>query len=63
MGGITAQDERWAYSVDETLQRLPIGRTRLYEAIASGEIKTVRLGRRILIPREAIDDFLRGPPE
>ncbi len=35
-----------------------IGRTLLYEAIRRGEVPHVRVGRRILLPRDALDRML-----
>lgn len=43
-----------AYSVREAAQALSIGRTRLYELINGGELEALKLGRRTLIPREAL---------
>jgi excisionase family DNA binding protein len=37
-----------------------IGRTALYELIAAGKIKTVKIGRRRFVPSEAIDEFVAG---
>lgn len=39
---------------------LPIGRTKLFELIKSGELKTVRIGRRRLIRSSDIDAFIEG---
>ncbi len=45
-------------SIKQTMFALNLGRTRIYELIAEGKLKTVRIGRRRLIPTEAIDTFL-----
>jgi excisionase family DNA binding protein len=37
----------------------PIGRSATYEALRRGEIPSVRIGRRILIPRAALEDMLQ----
>ena len=37
---------------------LGIGRTLIYELIAQGKLKTVRIGRRRFVPGEAIEAFL-----
>jgi excisionase family DNA binding protein len=39
---------------------LGIGRSALYELIAAGKLKTVKVGRRRLVPREAIEEFIAG---
>lgn len=43
-----------AYSVKEAARALSIGRTRLYELINTGQLRAFKLGRRTLVPREAI---------
>lgn len=43
-----------AYSVREAAQALSIGRTRVYELISTGQLHAVKLGRRTLIPRNAL---------
>lgn len=37
---------------------LGIGRTRLYDEIASGALRSFRLGRRRMIPVAALEDWL-----
>jgi excisionase family DNA binding protein len=39
---------------------LGIGRTAVYGLISSGELKTVKIGRRRFVPCEAIDEFIAG---
>ncbi|HUF80028.1 MAG TPA: helix-turn-helix domain-containing protein [Burkholderiales bacterium] len=50
-------------SVVEAGRRLGIGRNAAYEAARKGEIPTLRIGGRILVPREALERMLReaGP--
>ena len=56
---ITLQvDERRVFSVVEAAAILGIGRSKLYEFIAAGEIRTIRIGRLRKIPVAAIDEFL-----
>ena len=50
--------EKLAYSVRETAAMLSIGLTRTRDAIARGDIKTFRMGRRILVPREQVAAFI-----
>lgn len=40
-----------------------LGRSATYDAIKRGEIPSVRIGRRILIPREALERLLSGKAE
>ena len=46
--------------VEDLMPILGIGRNTVYELIRSGQIRSVRIGRQIRIPREALLDFLDG---
>jgi excisionase family DNA binding protein len=48
------------YSVDEVAEILGVSRPLAYEGCARGEIPCVRIGRRILVPRSALEAMLRG---
>ena len=37
-----------------------VGRSAIYSALAAGEIPSVRIGRRILIPRRRLEEWLEG---
>ena len=39
---------------------LGIGKNGVYELIRVGELRSIRVGRKILIPVAAIEEFLRG---
>ncbi len=45
-------------TVEETAKRLGIGRNTAYEAVKRGEIPSIRIGRRILVPTKALDNLL-----
>jgi len=45
-------------TVAEAAMRLSIGRSHLYALMASGELRSIRLGRRRLIPESAIEDLI-----
>lgn len=47
-------------SVSEMSKKLGIGRNTCYAMIKSGEIQTVRAGRRILVPVSSIQRWLLG---
>jgi excisionase family DNA binding protein len=47
-------------TVEEARKRLRIGRNAIYDAIARSEIPSIRLGRKILVPRLAFEAMLRG---
>ena len=46
--------------VEDLMPILGIGRNTAYELIRSGQIRSVRIGRQIRIPREALLEFLNG---
>lgn len=48
------------FSVEEAAQLLGIGRNRAYSAAKSGELPTISLGRRRLVPRPALVALLHG---
>jgi excisionase family DNA binding protein len=54
------RDERATISVVEAAQKLGIGRNQAYEAVGRGEIPTIKIGRRILVPKIALDRMLSG---
>ena len=56
---IDTKDQR-LFTVPQTQAMLGIGRTTLWNMIASGEIESVRIGRSRRIPAEAIDRYVEG---
>jgi excisionase family DNA binding protein len=46
--------ERLTLTVEEAARSLGVSRAHAYELAARGEIPTLRLGRRILVPKEAL---------
>ena len=56
---ITLQsDERRVFSAVEAAAVLGVSRSKLYEFIAAGEIRSIRIGRLRKIPVAAIDEFI-----
>jgi excisionase family DNA binding protein len=51
-------DEQPVLTVSEAARLLRLSRAFTYELVASGEIPSVRFGRRIMIPRAAIERIL-----
>lgn len=49
-----------AYTPAECRDVLKIGRDKVYELLRSGELSSRRVGRRYIIPAEAVADFLKG---
>ena len=52
--------QRLTMSVEEAALALGISRTFAYEAVSRGEIPCIRIGRRILIPKVALEKLLSG---
>ena len=48
------------YTVEEVAQRLRIGRGACYLAVRRGEIPAIRLGRRVVVSRRALERLLNG---
>jgi excisionase family DNA binding protein len=48
------------YSVQEVAQLLGISRGAAYEAVASGQIPSIRIGRRLLVPRASLNRLLNS---
>jgi Helix-turn-helix domain len=51
--------QRLAYRPQEALEVFPIGRTLLYEKLASGEIASFKVGRARFIAHDSLMDFIR----
>lgn len=54
-------DQRQTITIEEAGQRLGIGRNSAYEAAGRGEIPTIRIGRRLLVPLSAFERLLNPP--
>jgi excisionase family DNA binding protein len=51
---------RETLTIPEVAVLLGVGRNTLYEAARRGEIPTLRIGRRLLVPRLALENWLTG---
>jgi excisionase family DNA binding protein len=51
-------DERLTYTVDEVAARLGLNRNTAYTAVKDGTIPALRIGRRLLVPRAALERML-----
>ena len=58
MSGQGTDMKRGTYTVVEAARVLGISREVAYRAVSTGEIPSVRIGKRILIPRVALDRLL-----
>jgi excisionase family DNA binding protein len=52
--------ERETLTVEEAAVKLGIGRNSAYEGVRSGEIPSVRIGKRIVVPSRALERLLAG---
>jgi excisionase family DNA binding protein len=52
------QDTLLLLTPERAAERLDIGRTRLYELLASGELESVKVGRSRRIPAAALVEFV-----
>jgi excisionase family DNA binding protein len=48
------------FTVDETAALLGISRPTAYEGCRTGDIPSIRVGRRLLVPRAALQQLLGG---
>jgi excisionase family DNA binding protein len=60
MDDAMSEQERRVYTVDEVAALLGISRNSAYAAIKAGELPSITLGRRVLIPRVPLDKMLEG---
>ena len=49
---------RRSYTVEEAAQLLGIGRNHAYEAAKRGDIPSIKIGKRIVVPKAALDRML-----
>jgi excisionase family DNA binding protein len=58
MSTIQTAPSRMTVTVEEAAQLLGIGRQSAYQAARTGELPTIKLGRRLLVPRAQLDTLL-----
>jgi excisionase family DNA binding protein len=58
--GKAAGIERRTYTVEEAGQLLGVGRNQAYEAVRSGTLPSIKIGKRLLVPKVALDNMLAG---
>lgn len=54
--------ETLAYKINEVVEVTGVSRSTLYEAIARGELRAIKLGRRTLIRVEDLKSYMAGLP-
>ncbi|HVA09559.1 MAG TPA: helix-turn-helix domain-containing protein [Acidimicrobiales bacterium] len=60
-GVIATGPDRLKLTVEEAAATLGTSRASAYEAVRRGEIPAIRIGRRVLVPRMALDRMLSMP--
>jgi excisionase family DNA binding protein len=56
--------DRLAYKIDDFCRAIGLGRTKVYALIANGTLRTVVVGGRRLVPRDAAEALLKqGQPD
>lgn len=59
VGAVAPVEKRLVFTVEEAAQLLGISRSFAYEAVQRGEIPSMRIGRRILVSKVALERLLR----
>ena len=49
-----------ALRVEDLMPVLDVGRNTAYELVRSGRIRSIKIGRQLRIPRDAVLEFLNG---
>ena len=63
---MSTRTRRLTMTVPEAAQKLGIGHNQAYQAARSGELPTIRIGNRILVPVSALENKLlsaKGSPD
>jgi excisionase family DNA binding protein len=58
-----AQTTPYLHNIEAVQQRLGLGRSTIFELIAAGRLRSVKVGRRRLISESAIADFVASLEE
>ena len=60
MQHIGAHNPKLAFSIREACEASSLGRTKIYDLIKAGELQTVRIGGRTVIPAESLHALING---
>jgi len=52
--------QNMSYTIKEASSQLGIGTTRVYEEVRSGRLKAKKFGRRTLIPRTSLEEWINN---
>jgi len=54
-------EQKLTLTIEETSKLLGIGRNLCYDRVKTGEIPVLKIGRRLLVPRSALEKLLADP--
>lgn len=54
-------ENKLTLSIEEAAKVLGIGRNLCYDRVKTGEIPVIKIGRRLLVPRRALEKLLEEP--
>ena len=60
---MTTKPKRLTMTITEAAKRLGIGRNQGYEAARTGQIPTIKIGKRLLVPVVALENRLLAAAE
>jgi excisionase family DNA binding protein len=60
---VAESEEDRGYSLEDAARRIGVGRSMVYELIASGELDAIRIGRRRIVPGMAIRAYMKAKIE
>lgn len=52
------EEQKLTLTIEETARLLGIGRNLCYDRVKTGEIPVIKVGRRLLVPRRALEKLL-----
>lgn len=55
--------QKQAYTVNETIREIGIGRSKLYSEIKEGKITPRKIGKKTIFLAKDIEDYLNGLPK
>ena len=58
---MACNDERLTFTITEAMSALGVSKHTLYEAIRTGNLPTIRMGRPVMIPKHALLEFMGTP--
>ncbi|TAK30440.1 MAG: DNA-binding protein [Chloroflexota bacterium] len=54
----TERSERWVLTIEEAAKLLGLGRNGAYEAVRRGDVPSIKIGRRLFVPKAALQRML-----